>query len=614
VKILRALLLGLSVAAGACHTTRHTLTPEEPHNGDARARARFTDAKAKFLRDGTGSDDFKRIAEDFPSDPIVPWAQLYEGIADVQARRIPDAVKALEGVVAAQADPKLTKRAELFLGLARNYAGDAAGALALLGRSGDAVADDNEKTEYLAAVAYATAGSDKPLQALPVFDQLYPRVTPTERAAIVARVEAIVVAAPPDALARVADELPDRKGPSIAVAAGRLATLAEAAGNAELAKHLREVAAPARAAIGLPRTVETSGAAAGGAPGLVGAVVPLGGKQHRVAEQAVWGLGLAAGTADGKGVAAVEVRTANDADEAARAVDDLARANVIAIVGPVDTAAVEAASARAEALGVPLLSLAVQPEKLTTGGTYVFHIVQSPQQRARALARRALAKGVKSFAVLAGDGNYGKTVAAAFIDEVQKGGGTIVSSVTYKASTKSFAGIVGKLDGAWEALFVPEDAQTLGLVTPALDAAGLKPRPLGTKKAAGGRPILLLSTAENLTGAYLADAGRHSEGALFAPGYYPDDTDPANRAFLDRFIAAYGRAPGFVEAYAYDAAQLAAAAGAQGRAGLAGLLSSGELVGLTGTIRFGADHRRADPGVIYTVVRASDSFAIHVAR
>jgi branched-chain amino acid transport system substrate-binding protein len=240
--------------------------------------------------------------------------------------------------------------------------------------------------------------------------------------------------------------------------------------------------------------------------------------------------------------------------------------------------------------------------------------MHSGEARSRALAQRALGKGVTRFAVLAPDSGYGKALSAAFVDEVGRGGGTIVASTPYKPDTKSFAAIVSKLPGGWDAIFVPEDAATLALIAPALDAAGLKPRPLGTRKLRNGRPILLLSTAENLTAAFATDAARHAEGALLAPGFYPDDQDPASKAFVDRFIAAYGRAPGFIEAYAYDAAQLAAAAGGGGRAGLAGALPRVQRVGLTGAIRFDAEHRRADPGVIYTVVEEAGGYAIRVAR
>jgi len=616
--LLRALtLLTLVVALVACpRGTRKTLVPDVPQNGDAQARARFAEARAKFLRDGTNGAEFRQIAEDFPDDPIVPWAELYGGIAAIKERKFDVALKSLGGVIEADTDPGLTLRAELFLGIAKNYAGDPAGAVRLLRKAEKAVENDDERTEFLAALAYATAQGERPLASLAVFDELYRRVTPTEKALIVARVEEVVAAAEPATLGRLFDELADRKGPTFAALASRLALVADAAGNAAEAARLREAAGPARVAVGLPRTIgpAATGGGTSGDPTLVGAVLPLGGKQQRVADAAVAGLGLAAGVPDAQGIAPIEVRAANDAGAAEIAVEDLARANVIAVIGPIDSASVDAAGVRAEGLGVPLLSLSTAAEKNQTS-RFVFHIVHSGEARSRALAQRALAKGVKKFAVLAPENGYGRAMTAAFTAELVKGGGSVVTTVTYKADTKSFAGLTGKLVGDWSAVFVPAQADVLGLIAPALAATGKIPKPLGTKKVIGGRPILLLSTAENLTAAYLTDAGRHSEGALFAPGYYPDDHDPASRAFLDRFIASYGRAPGFIEAYAYDAAQIAVAAGGSGRAGLAATLARGELAGLTGTIRFDADHRRADAGVLYTVVEETGAvFAIRISK
>ncbi len=609
--------MALAACLAACPSqTRRTLVPDVPTTGDTGARNRFQDARAKFLRDGKDTGEFKRIVEEFPEDPIVPWAELYAGIADVKARKMREAVKVLTEVVETKADPGLTARARLFLGIAKNYQGDAAGALALLRSSDRAIEDDGDRTEYLAALAYATAGAgDPPIRSLAIFDQLYPRVTPTERAALVARIEEVVAAADPNLVRRAFDELPDRKGPSFAVVASRLVMLDEQAGKTAEAQRMREIARPARSALGLPEAIDADPAAvsAGGAIGLIGAVVPLGGKSNRIAEAAVAGLGLAAGVGDGKAVAAVEVRAAGDGEAVGQAVEDLARANVTVIIGPTDKDAVDAAGPRADALGVPLLSLSGRAEKHATWKT-VFHMMHSGEARSRALAQRALAKGVTKFAVLAPESGYGKTLSAAFTDEVGHGGGTIVSSVTYKPDTKSFAGVVGKLTGSWDAIFVPEDASTLALIAPALDASSAKPRPLGTKKVRDGRAVLLLSTAENLTGSFLVDAGRHAEGAFLAPGYYPDDQEPASKAFVDRFIATFGRAPGFVEAYAFDAAQLAATVGGAGRAGLAASLSKAQFVGLTGTIRFDAAHRRADPGVVYTVVEETGGYAIRIAK
>jgi branched-chain amino acid transport system substrate-binding protein len=613
--VLRTAFLAWILVLAACggRPTRRTLVPDVPTGGDAEARGRFQDARAKFLRDGKDTGEFARIVQEFPEDPIVPWAELYAGISDVKARKFDDAIKQLTQAIEANADPGLTARARLYLGIAKNYAGDAAGALALLRSNEQAIEDDADRTEYLAALAYATAAAgDPPIRSLAAFDQLYPRVTPTERAAIVARIEEVVAAADTGLVRRAFDELPDRKGPSVAIVASRLALFADQAGNAQEAQRMREIAGPARVALGLPRAVGAETVAAGPV-GIVGAVVPLGGKSNRVAEAAAQGLALAAGIGDGKAVTAIEVRAAGDGDAVGLAIDDLAHANVIAIIGPTDKDAVDAAGPRAEALGVPLLTLSGRAEKHAMRRT-VFHMMHSGEARSRALAQRAIARGVRRFAVLAPDSGYGKALTAAFVDEVGRGGGAIVVTETYKADTKSFPSVVGKLPTGWDAIFIPEDAATLSLIVPALDAAGLKSRPVGTRKLKDGRAILLLSTAENLTAAFVTAAGRRAEGALFAPGYYPDDSDPASKAFVDRFVAAFGRAPGFIEAYAFDAAHLAAAAGGGGRAGLAAGLGRTQLVGLTGTIRFDAAHCRADPGVIYTVVEETGGFSIRVAR
>ncbi|HEY6173524.1 MAG TPA: hypothetical protein VIX73_03730, partial [Kofleriaceae bacterium] len=245
--VLRTAFLAWILVLAACpgRQTRRTLVPDVPTSGDAEARSRFQDARAKFLRDGKDTGEFARIVQEFPEDPIVPWAELYAGIADVKGRKFPDAVKQLTQAIDAKADPGLTARARLYLGIAKNYAGDPAGALALLGSNEQAIEDDDDRTEYLAALAYATAAAgDPPIRSLAVFDQLYPRVTPTERAAIVARIEEVIAAAPQSLVRRAFDELPDRKGPSFALLASRLAVLAEQAGNPQEAQRMRDIAVP----------------------------------------------------------------------------------------------------------------------------------------------------------------------------------------------------------------------------------------------------------------------------------------------------------------------------------------------------------------------------------
>jgi ABC-type branched-subunit amino acid transport system substrate-binding protein len=612
-------LLALLIVAACHHGTRHTLVPDVPTTGNATARSRFQDAKAKFLRDGSEGAEFAQIVQDFPQDPIVPWAELYAGMAALKDHKYADADAHLAKAAESNADAGLSTRARMFLGITKNYEGDAATARKLLAGTDKAIENDDERTEWLAAAAYATAAGDKPLSALPIFDQLYDRVSPAERAVILARVEDVVAGADPNALGRVYDELADRKGPSIAVVGSRLILVKEQTGDAQGAAKLRTDIAPVRAAVGLPATITAAQAGGagttGGNPGLIGAVIPLGSKtQSRVAEAAVAGLGLAAGAPTGKGVAAIETRKAVDQTEAAAAVDDLASKNVVAIIGPIDGSSVDAAAARAGDHQVPLISLATAPEQRATGA-FVFHVRHAAEARARTLAQRALARGIKTFAVLAPENGYGKAVGAAFTKEIEKGGGKVVTTVTYAKGTKSFAAQAAQLGTSWTAVFVPDQADVLGLIAPALAATGNLARPMPfPKKVIGGRPILLLSTAEDLNDQYLVNAGRHSEGALLAPGFYPDDGDPKLKPFVDSYKAAYGHPPAATDAYAYDAAQLVAAGAAGGRAGLTQTLTSGQLTGVTGAIQFDKDHRRADPGVLYTVVQETGGvFQIRVA-
>ncbi|MCX5745550.1 MAG: tetratricopeptide repeat protein, partial [Proteobacteria bacterium] len=314
----------LAFTLGGCTTHhRRTLVPAIPQNGNAEARSRFE--HAKFLRDASkGGAEYKEIADDYPDDPIAPFAQLNAGISFVKARDFEAAEEQLAKVVESKVDRGLVVRAKLFLGVAKNYRGEGEDALPLLRVGEPAIENDDERTEYLAAVAYALAGAPgTALQSLVAFDTLWPRVNATERAVILARIEVVVATADPAQLARAYEAVGDRRGPSQAVVATRLAVLAEEAGRGGDAQRFRDAAAPARAAVGLPRTIGDGEAgpmaSAGGESGLVGAVLPLGGKQNRLGEDAVAGLGLAAGTTDGKAVAAIEVRSASDAATATAA-------------------------------------------------------------------------------------------------------------------------------------------------------------------------------------------------------------------------------------------------------------------------------------------------------
>jgi ABC-type branched-subunit amino acid transport system substrate-binding protein len=239
--------------------------------------------------------------------------------------------------------------------------------------------------------------------------------------------------------------------------------------------------------------------------------------------------------------------------------------------------------------------------------TSAFPLVHAPAARAAELARRALALGARDFAILGPDSASGKRLRDAFRQAVTTGGGRVSAEATYPPGATAFTAPVAALKkGAPQAIFVADGAERLELVAPALAFADLWPAPWGKRPDAGkkgARNVLLLATANDLGPRLLESAGRYVQGALLAPGFYADASDPAAKSFVDAYRAAYGQEPHATEAYAYDGVNALRAAAASGhtRSDVLRALATGSFAGLTGTLRFGTEHERVDPPRVYTV-------------
>jgi branched-chain amino acid transport system substrate-binding protein len=632
VSAIAVLILAL-LAAGCPGRTRRVLAPappEEtlPRSGDAAARARFQDARARFGRDAETTAavaaEFESIAREYPQDPIAPYAQLYAGIAAIQGSAYDQAEQSLVAVIEdPAAAPDIKLRGRLFLGIARSYQGKHAEALEHLEASREAVHGDGERGEWLAALAACLVAGGAPLRAVPYYDDWYRLAAPGEQAYIVDKLDAITAAATVADARAAYERLERRDGPAAAILGTRVATDWAAAGQAERARRIRSDIERARRAIGLAPSVE-AGRGDEGSVSRLGVILPLTGRRGRAGELALRGLTLAAGTFPGiEGVRSFDVSVHDTASEAAgarTAMDALAGEGVIAVVGPIDGDSVDAAAPRAQALGLPLISLnprSGEREGTAQGSPFVFHIMPSAEDRARALARHAVAQGVRSFAILGPKNGYGKAVGDAFASEVGRRGGRVTGRATYAPDATSFGDVIKQLGGPFEAVFVPEQATRLELIAPALAAADLVALPVRAKPPKVGKKILLLSTAEFLDPRYVRSSARYSEGAVLAPGFYPDRDDPAIRDFVSRYEEAFETVPTPLDAYAYDAARLvseAVAGGARTRAELAQAMALARVEGLTGAISFDGRHRRRDDGLLYTVVRSGDALAIRAMR
>jgi branched-chain amino acid transport system substrate-binding protein len=630
VRATAALLLALAAAAvltGCPGRTKRNVgvNMPVPTDGDQQALRRFEETRARFLRDGGGAQqarsatsEFEAIARDFPDDPIAPHALLFAGMAALGAGQYDRAADNLQDLVRDTAiDANVRSRAKLFYGITLGYQGRHKRALAQLDEARSALDTENkdEQAAYLAAVAESSAATGRLPAAIAAYDSWHAVGRASERAYVVSRIRSLVDQLDEAAVRRTYDQLASKEGPGAALVGARLAAQLDARGDRDGAEQVRNEAAEAREESGLGDGMR-AGEGAGGDPARVGAILSLSGKRNRLGDFAMRGLSLAASALEERDPGSgrlgfprpfqLMVRDdASQAQGAAAGMDALTQAGVIAVVGPDDGRSVARAARRAGELGVPLVSLHPAAELLEgIDSPFVFHAVHSAEQRARALARQALAAGMRDFAIFAPDNGYGRKVGDAFRQAVERGGGNVVVEERYPAGSTSFAAHIEKLRKPFQALFVPDRARTLELVAPALAAGNLIARPPG-QKVKRGRTVWLLSTADVLEPRFLRSAGRYSVGALLAPGFYADRTDPRIGEFVAQYERSFGRAPTALDAYAFDAAWAVRAAverGAQNRREVADALATGAVDGLTGKIAFDSSHRRRDDGILFEVV------------
>jgi len=352
-------------------------------------------------------------------------------------------------------------------------------------------------------------------------------------------------------------------------------------------------------------------------PRQLGLVVPLSGTQGRLGEVVLRGAMLVVSAANhGSEPVAFRLQVRDAASTAERSsmgggpmagILSLAREEkVVGVVSTPDARGIDVAARD----GIPLLLL---DERSPGAQTTAFPLLHSAEARAAALARKALALGARRFAIFGPDSPAGKRLAAAYKKAVEDGGGAITGHITYAPGATSFAAEVGNLRKlAFEALFIPDDANRLELVAPALAVADIWPRSPRTSftsahatgnSGPGRREALMLSTALSVSPKFLRNTERYVQGALLCPGFYPAD-DARSGSFVTRFREVYGTSPSATDAYGYDAVFILRGAverGARSRADVLRMLTTQTFEGLTGDIHFGPDHSRIDPPLVYVV-------------
>ncbi|MDA8125706.1 MAG: penicillin-binding protein activator [Deltaproteobacteria bacterium] len=335
----------------------------------------------------------------------------------------------------------------------------------------------------------------------------------------------------------------------------------------------------------------------------IGLILPLTGRYAELGNRALDAALLAAGLFDETKVTPVRFLiedSRGDPTVAGAAVEKLAAAGAVCILGPLGSQEALEAAKTAQRLKIPILTL-TQKEGITGVGEYVFRNFLTATMQIRTLVEYARTTlGQRRFAILYPDDLYGREMARLFKDEVRRLGGAIRRERSYKTDQTDFAEEVAALGGRapvrsgaegagggspkrtvdFDALFIPDAALRVALIAPQLvyyDLTGI--RLLGT--SGWDAPELLKTDPA------------HLQGAVFVSGFFANSFRPQVNRFTEAFYMAYGREPDVLEALVYDAAGMAVRLLTENRGGTREELGKGFLQvkgypGVTGKTSFPA--------------------------
>lgn len=349
----------------------------------------------------------------------------------------------------------------------------------------------------------------------------------------------------------------------------------------------------------------------------IGVILPFKGNYAQFGDDALNGILLAAQVFGGKDktVNVIVKNVGPDPASAEAAVAELSNdPRVAGLIGPLLSSAAEDTVRAAQKNRVPIITLS-QKEGITEAGEYVFRDFLTPRSQTAAVADYASRTlGKKRFAVLHPKSNYGVELARSFEKEVKRLGGEIVKTASYEQGTTDFSDEMKRLFNVQvkerkegrrkikeykptariDALFIPDNYESVALIAPYLDYYNIK-------------DVQLLGTNGWNSAKLVQTAGKNIEGAIFVDGFFPSSARAGADEFTRKFREAYGKEPGVLEAQAYDAAMILITAinesREQGRDSIRDRLKSiKDFKGATGTQYFDSEREAVKRLFILTVV------------
>jgi branched-chain amino acid transport system substrate-binding protein len=313
---------------------------------------------------------------------------------------------------------------------------------------------------------------------------------------------------------------------------------------------------------------------------VVGAILPLSGRNSKIGYKTLRGLQLGLGVfGPNKSRYKLSVADSEGNPEVARRAfkQMVLSDHPISVVGSLLSRTAIPIATKAQEFGVPTIGLS-QKSGITETGEYVFRNALTSQMQVQQLVYTAMTvKKMSKFAILYPNDAYGVEFANLFWDEVLARGGQIVAAQTYDPKETDFRGPVKRLVGtyfaearaqeynlrlqAWktkqknivaqrdlprdilppiigfDAIFIPDNTKAVGQITGMLAYNDIKDVPL-------------LGTNLWNAGGLVDRAGKYVEGAIFVDTTQPDPQ--SDGFFTSSFQKTFGFAPDSFELQGYD--------------------------------------------------------------
>jgi len=305
-------------------------------------------------------------------------------------------------------------------------------------------------------------------------------------------------------------------------------------------------------------------------PPVIGALLPLTGRQAAPGNRALDGILAGLDLFDGnRALAVLRIEDYEGRpEEAARAVERLAaEPGVMAIIGPPEADAARAAAEAAQAAQIPLLVLG--PVDLPgVPREFVFSELRSDRREAVALASYAVKDlGLSRLAIFHPSHAYGTSMAGAFREEALRLGAKVRRVQAYRTDQTDFSAEIRKLAAFrnprpptkkrgveaakpapapaldFDALYIPDAFSRLQMILPQLSFHDVR--------ASSFSGTSLWYSPEGIR-----READFFEGAILTAPFFAESDKPAVRDFADTIFGATGREPDYREALAFDTARM----------------------------------------------------------